>query len=372
MEVLPCVQDKSSMDVKEFDETKAGVKGLVDSGTTKVPKFFIYPRETLEKYSAGIASDNIGLHVPLIDLEGFGSSRRKDIIYEIREACEKWGVFQLINHGVPVSVMDAMIAGARGFHEQPNEVKQELYSRDPTKMVKYFCNSDLFDREGPADWMDNLTFHFDAGKVDPAVLPHICRDAVTEYVGCMIELKKTLSEILSEALGLCSNYLATMECMENTPIRCNYYPACPEPALTLGSLKHTDPDFMTVVLQDNVGGLQVLHQNIWVDVSPVQKALVVNMGDLMQLITNDKFKSVEHRVLTRQIGPRVSIACFFYPHLTQLCKPIGPIRELLSNQPAIYRETNVQEYMAYFLSKETGTPSLPQFKVQQELAGQIE
>ncbi|XP_038717354.1 1-aminocyclopropane-1-carboxylate oxidase homolog 1-like [Tripterygium wilfordii] len=363
MEVLPCVQNKSCMDVKEFDATKAGVKGLVDSGITKIPKFFIHPPAQIMDNSSCKASD-MSLHVPLIDLAGFESHRRKDIIDGIREASEKWGAFQLISHGIPISVLDEMIAAARRFHEQPNEVKKELYSRDPKKSVRYHSNSDLFERKGAADWMDAAAFDFDDGKLDPASLPQICRDAVTEYVRQMIELKNTLSELLSEALGLSSDYLAKMECMEHPSIRFNYYPPCPEPTLTLGSLKHTDPDFFTILLQDNVGGLQVLHQNMWVDVSTVQGGLTVNMGDLMQLITNDKFKSIPHRVLVKQTGPRVSVGCFLYPYSTHLSKPFGPIKELLFDQEPIYRETTVLEYIDYYRSNGgPGNPCLPLFKV---------
>ncbi|XP_038717754.1 1-aminocyclopropane-1-carboxylate oxidase homolog 1-like isoform X2 [Tripterygium wilfordii] len=355
---------KSTMDRKEFDATKAGVKGLLESGITKIPKFFIRPSlETVAKSSCKFS--DISLRIPLIDLAGFESSKRKDIIDEICEASEKWGVFQLINHGIPISVLDEMIAATKRFHEQPNEVKKELYSRDLEKSVKYYSNGDLFSRKGAADWTDILAFDFDDGIVDPAAVPQLCRDAVTEYVGHMVELKNTLSELLSEALGLSSDYLAKMECMEYPPIRCHYYPACPEPNGVLGSVEHTDPDFMTIVLQDNVGGLQVVQQNMWVDVSPVPGALIVNMGDFMQLITNDKFISVQHRVQFRQTGPRVSIVCFFYPSSTNLYKHFGPIEELLFDQEPIYRETSVMEYVDKYNSNggPGSNPCLPLFKL---------
>lgn len=159
-------------EVEEFDETKAGVMGLVDSGVSRIPRFFIHPPENLPKSSN---TCDFSLQVPLIDLEGFEDCRRTEIVDRIFEASETWGFFQLINHGVPVSVMDEMIEGVRGFHEQPKEVKMEIYSRDYKKPVRFFCNGDLLVTKGAANWRDTIAFDFRDGQLDPELFPQICR-----------------------------------------------------------------------------------------------------------------------------------------------------------------------------------------------------
>ena len=160
-------------EVKAFHDSKVGVKGLVDGGLTKVPLMFIHPPYNITdhaKSDSGVSE----FRLPLIDLEGVHDNRRAKIIDQVREACENWGFFMAVNHGIPATVLEEMIHGIRRFHEQDAETKKELYSFDFTEKVSFLCNMNL-SKPTPASWRDSLMWPVNPNLPDPTEFPTVCR-----------------------------------------------------------------------------------------------------------------------------------------------------------------------------------------------------
>lgn len=110
------------------------------------------------------------------------------------------------------------------------------------------------------------------------------REIVSNYCVEVRELGYRIEEVISESLGLEKEYIRKVLGEQGQHMAVNYYPPCPQPELTYGLPGHTDPNALTILLQDlHVAGLQVLKDGNWVAVNPHPNAFVINIGDQLQV-----------------------------------------------------------------------------------------
>ncbi|PON40961.1 Non-heme dioxygenase N-terminal domain containing protein [Trema orientale] len=163
-------------ELKAFDESKAGVKGLVDAGITEIPRFFHYPPDSSEPIFSSVSGDT-QLSIPVIDLKGVldgDRDHRQEIVEKVREATETWGFFQVVNHGIPDSVLEEIKDGVRRFYEQDVEIKKAFYTRDTSKPMVHNSNFDLYNAPS-ANWRDTFFCPMFPNPPKPEDLPAVCR-----------------------------------------------------------------------------------------------------------------------------------------------------------------------------------------------------
>ncbi|KAH7570897.1 hypothetical protein ACOSP7_019429 [Xanthoceras sorbifolium] len=343
----------SAKDVMEFEDSKTGIKGLVDSGITTIPRFFIHPPETLSELKPKSTTlPDPQLTIPTIDLSGL----RSTILEKIARASRELGLFQIINHGIEVEFLERMIGGIKGFHEQPAEIKARLYRRD-FNGVSYFSDFNLL-RSKAANWRDTLQVNVGPSMPELDEIPEICRREVVEWNQKVTKLGEVLMELLCEGLRVDKEKSKELKFLEGRMMVGHYYPYCPQPDLTVGNAPHTDPASLAILLQDQRSGLQVNIGEEWVDVKPIPGALIVIIGDLFQIMSNDEYKSPKHRVLANlSREPRISTVQFFYP--SDWDSFYGPFTELITAENgARFRQFTYKDYFERSFTKKKDEKSL--------------
>lgn len=181
------------------------------------------------------------------------------------------------------------------------------------------------------------------------------RAEVLEYMKRTEILVKRLLEILMKRLNvkdIDKNKEALL--MGSKRINLNYYPVCPNPELTVGVGRHSDVSTLTVLLQDYIGGLYVraagTNEESWVHVPPLKGSLVINIGDALQIMSNGRYKSIEHRVVANASKTRISVPIFVNPRPSDV---IGPLPEVLgiSGEKAMYKQVVYSDYVKHFFRK---------------------
>lgn len=228
----------------------------------------------------------------------------------------------------------------------------KLYSDDPSKTMRLSTSFNV-KKEKVHNWRDYLRLHcypLDQYVPEWPSNPPSFKDIVSNYCSQVRDLGFRLQEAIAESLGLDKEHIKKVLGEQGQHMAVNYYPPCPEPELTYGLPGHTDPNALTILLQDlEVAGLQVLKDGKWMAVKPYPNAFVINLGDQLQALSNGKYRSVWHRAIVNADKPRMSIASFLCPCDDALISPPNELTE--DGTGAVYRNFTYAEYYKKFWSR---------------------
>ncbi|RRT67146.1 hypothetical protein B296_00022907 [Ensete ventricosum] len=207
-----------------------------------------------------------------------------------------------------------------------------------------------------------MRYHLWRGRKQSRLLCTRVREVVSAYCREVRQLGFRLLGAISLSLELEEDYLEKMLGEQEQHMAVNYYPKCPDPELTYGLPAHTDPNVLTILLQDpNVTGLQILKDGRWIAVRPLPNALVVNIADQLQALSNGRIKSVWHRAVVNSDRERISVASFLCPGNSVV---ISPPEKLVGGDgcPAMYTSYTYEEYYDKFWSTTLDEHCLDFFK----------
>ncbi|CAL8175345.1 unnamed protein product [Prunus armeniaca] len=321
------------------------IKSLAESpALNSVPStyaFNINPNEEADRNDPEFA-------IPIVDMSLLTSGspdQRSKIIHDLRKICQEWGFFIAINHGVPESLMKAMIDACHGFFTLPDKEKQEFKSgNDVLEMFEYGTSFN------PATDKVLLWRDFFKVRVHPEFYslykPSCFSEISREFSKRSREVALEITRAISESLGLEPNYIYDAMNMDRglQMLAANYYPPCPQPEHAIGIPHHTDHGLITLLIQNEMNGLQVEHNGKWLTVDGPTNCFFVNLADQMQILTNGKYKSVMHRATLNNKATRISIAIPHGPSVDTIIAPAPELMEKEGEAPK-YLAMNYKEYI---------------------------
>ena len=269
--------------------------------------------------------------VPILDF----SMPPSELVPSIHQACCHWGFFQVVNHRLPDTLMREAFSFAERFFALPRVTKLKS-GRSEANVWGYYDNEltknrrdmkQVFDFGHPPNpgLADDDPQNATPDGINRWPEEADCagfRDAMTTYRDACEALSKELLKLVELALDVKDEALDQYFIPHHGSfLRLNYYPTtdplddshAASATGHMGVHHHSDAGVFTLLLQDQVGGLQVLYQDTWIDVEPVEGAIVVNIGDVVQVWSNDLYQAPLHRVIASEGADRYSIPYFFNP-----------------------------------------------------------
>jgi len=273
----------------------------------------------------------MSLQIPTIDISsGLSNSR---VIAELRSACEDWGFFQIIGHDVDPALRANLFSSMAEFFQLPSAAKLSLsrseenywgyYDKELTKN-KIDCK-EIFDIDANLINLANPNTEFPVHW--PSELP-LMGETSLQWIQQCENLSQSLVSAICTAMDTPAEALNPYFGDQHSSfLRFNYYPCAVQANIAdkdsnLGIHPHTDAGALTVLAQDEVPGLQVNKGGAWHTVVPAKNSFIINIGDMMQVWSNDRFVAPEHRVLASGDKARFSAPYFYNPSYSSICAPL--------------------------------------------------
>lgn len=310
--------------------------------------------------------------IPVIDLTASFSpvlAERRQLAWEVHKACRETGFFYVVNHRIPQRLIEDQFAWSARFFQLPLDSKLAIdMKKSPSKVGYEPIGAQVLDSqddsgdEAPFDLKESFQCALEAGADHPMVklgmrgfgynqwpdaLPGF-KDHTLAYQAAMRDLGDRVLRLIALSLDLDEDYFEAMYDHPGLGLRMLNYPPQPASAKAnqIGAGAHTDWGGVTLLAQDDVGGLEVCNAaGDWIAATPVPGSFVVNLGDLMARWTNGVYNSNLHRVMNNGVrkAERKSIAFFYSPRPTATIEPlptcVGPDR------PAQFATCTASEHM---------------------------
>ncbi|KAK7272446.1 hypothetical protein RJT34_29048 [Clitoria ternatea] len=273
--------------------------------------------------------------IPVVDLGrlSLDESEREECMREMTEAARTWGFFQVVNHGVSQETLQSLRCELiQVFRLSFANKSQHNFLNLPA--TTYRWGNPSATNFNQISWSE--AFHMFLPDISMIQQHQTFRSTIEAFASVVAPLAERLVQILAQKLNIKFSYFQENCSAHSSFLRLNRYPQCPFPSKVFGLLPHTDSSFLTIVHQDHIGGLQLMKDGYWVGIKPNPQALVVNIGDLFQALSNDSYISVKHRVVAAEKEERFSMAYFYNPSKDAMIE--SPMT------PPMYRKFTFQEY----------------------------
>lgn len=294
-----------------------------------------------------------GCALPVVDLGRLlDPSSSQEELANLGSACQQ-GFFQLVNHGVPDDVILDVKRDIAEFFRLPLEAKK-VYAQLPDGLEGY-GHVFVFSEAQKLDWSDMMYLMLRPVESRDMrfwpVHPPSFRTSVDRYSVEAAKVVSCLLRFMAADMGVEPERLQEMFAGQPQTMKMTYYPPCRQVDKVIGLSPHTDACAVTLLLHVNdVQGLQIRRDDgKWHAVEPLHGALIVSVGDIIEILSNGKYRSVEHRAVVHPDKERISAAMFHQPRGSITVEPLPELVEKDSGGPR-YKSVSYAEFMKRFFS----------------------